>query len=155
MSIYAKFTGIKGSVTAKNYTDTLAIGNYYLKASRGISQQTGIGNNRTIGTVKHQAIVLNKLLDEASTALLQHFYQAKVIPTVIFYHVTAGMPEQCYLTHTFKQVMITRFEESNHETTCFEELEMIFTAHEKRATILNQSNRLGTPKVVAFDMTTA
>ena len=82
---------------------------------------------------------------------MDYFYQAKVIPEMVFCHVTTGASPQEYLKNTFKHVMITRYEEYNHAEGVSEMLELAFVSQEKRVTPLNQYHRNSSSQSVGYD----
>lgn len=150
MAIYAKFEGIRGSVTDKKYEHTIEISSYEIDTHRKMFHQLG-KSNRTIGNIQHSTLTLTKHLDAASTDLLQYFYKAKCIPSVTFYHVTETSPSQCYMERKLSNVLIGRVDESNEPNGSFEEIELIFSAIEKRVTMIDAQNKAASPKTVSFD----
>ena len=154
MTILVKIDGIKGSNTSQPYEGAIKVESYHLQASRNVSKNMEIGDSRTTGKVMHSSIIMNKLLDEASTDLLKYFYEAKAIPKVTFYHLSSGKTPQCYLQQTFKDVIVSRFAESNNIGSVLEEIELTFISNEKRTSILDKNNVEGTPKSIGFDSST-
>ena len=152
MSVYLKINEIKGSVPVRGYEGTIDIHHYHVVSSRSINEKSGIIQNRTAGLVKWSSLVLTKSVDKSSTGLLQHFYSAKVIPEMTLIHLSTGAVPERYLTNTFYNVLISRFEESNHSDGVLETVEMSFSRYEKRNMPLNEAMRATTPQTVGYDV---
>lgn len=101
MSIYLNIPGISGNVSTQNYKGAIEIFSYSLSADRDVRLAFGAGNNRSLGGLSVSSLHLCKALDNASTALLAHFYSAKPIQKCEFHHVIPGKDPKCYLTNTF------------------------------------------------------
>lgn len=153
MAIYMKIDGITGSVTAKGYEGCIDVQSYQLLKQAGVSQQSGIDENRSLGPIAQGSLVLHKSLDASSIALLQHFYKRQSMPQVIFYHLTSGKPLQCYMQNTFSNVLICKVDESNDADWSSEEIGFHYTACEKRFTPHSATGSAQAPITTSFDST--
>ncbi len=151
MSIYLKIATFKGNVTTKGYEQCIEVFNYHQAQYRSVSQKNGVIQNRSAGIVQTSSVRFTKALDEATVALFQHFYEAKVIPEVSFHHLSTGTMPRCYLINTFQNVLISEAEEIHHEQGVMEVFQLHFTAQQKRSMPLNQDLKPASPQTVGYD----
>jgi len=154
--IYLKMNQINGNVSAKNYQGAIEIYNYTFSSERNInSKRSGLVANRSAGLIQYGHLTLTKPMDNATAALLKHYYDAKVIPEISFHHLSTGSEPQCFFVNTFKDVLISGHAMDCDASNVGETFTLSFTSNQKRITSLTAQNKLGSPVSVGYDIETA
>lgn len=155
MSTYMQIEGINGSVTAKGFDSAIEIYTHHIERSSPVNQKVGSITNRTDGQLVIGTLSVTKVLDSATIALMQHFYDKTIIPEVKISHCATNNGNTCHTTHTYSNVIISSYDEQSVDNNTKEQITLSFTQCEKRHTPTNTDGSAGTPSGVTYDLTTA
>ncbi len=154
MSIYLKIDNIQGDVTTKGYEKCIAIHEYVTESERRTTNEVGSSALRTLGPIRFNSLELIKPYDIASIDLTQAYLKAKVLPKLVFSHVSTGDKPKCYLEATFHQVLISKIETLHSESSVMETLSLQFAKFERKFTGYDQTMAATSPKAVGYCLTT-
>ena len=145
---------ITGDVKTKGFEGATEIFNHQIERSSVYQQKVGLSNQHSdqliVGT-----LTLTKPIDSATIALMQYYYDKKVIPELIISHCNNGGENNCYISHTYNNVQLVGYDEVSSENSFQEKLTFTYTQCEKRYTPTNTDGSAGSPSSVTYDLAKA
>lgn len=155
MAIYVKWDGIKGNVTAKGYTDHMAINSFSFGVNRGISMEAGNMSNREANRPSLSEVTISKPADNSVTGIFKESVSGAGGKKVTIKFVQTGSDKITeFMTYDLEDVLVSGYSISAMaEGDPMETITLSFSKIMVKYNDFDKNNKSASPQRVGYDLT--
>jgi len=155
MSIYMKYEGVDGSVTAKGFEKWIELHSFQMGVGRNISMAVGNAANRVHGKPSMSEITVSKTMEDASAGLFKESLSGAKGKKVTIKVVESGATLKEYVTYELEDVFISGYSVSSGGDSPSESISLSFAKILVSFATADKNNKAGATPKVSYDLTTA